>query len=365
MRRSPEMKAIIYTPYAPEKPGAAGMRVKYFAEALSEKGYAVEIVTPHTASGVSLTRHIWSARPNLVIATSPPLPPTFFTWAGARACGARWVLDAKEDGRAIHVLSKPSPTWKEKLFLAMRRFLYESADAIWFLTESDRKEAVEKYSISEEKISLVPNGVDPRIVYSASERVKIRKAWKIPPKAKVALYAGSIGDEDIDGLLRAFPFSKNNYLALILVHDTSAADVKRLHHIREIISEKNISSFVRIETNLPPEKMSAYFSAADAGIIPWKDDLPTSIPIKAFDYAGTGLPTIAKCSPHSELDAWMKKNAPRGAVVYSWSDFSSGLARVWTKPLSTAQRVKLASHAHASWDRRAISSRAVESIRVQ
>ncbi|MDP2666540.1 MAG: hypothetical protein Q8P05_03505 [Candidatus Diapherotrites archaeon] len=356
-------RAVVYSPYPLSTPGAAGMRAFYFLEALRDKGVEVSLLTPRDAMGIYLIIKIMSLRPNVVIATSPPLTPTFFTWIGARLTGAIWVLDAKEDGHAIKIQKKEKRNLKEKLFLGLRQFLYERTNRIWFLTQSDKVEATSTYFIHPSRIQWVPNGVDGRIHFNAKKRLSKRKKWNIPPRGHVIIYAGSIGDEDVTGLIDHFPLGKKNlYLALVLAHETTPEDLLRLKMLKDKIREKSIGLKVIIEQNVPIEDMSAILSASDTGVIPWRDELPTSLPVKVYDYAGAGLPIVAKCPRDGELEKFLQQNPKLGRCESSWENFSTVLEKAVMTKLSPSQRERLGDEAHNRWSRIRIAEEAIASL---
>ncbi len=356
-------KVVVYSSYSPEKPGAAGMRVHYLKEALQKKGFGVRVLTPRDAQSLGLVWAIWKEKPCLVIGTSPPLPPTFWAYVGAKLANAVFVLDAKDDGRAIRLLNKENRSWKEKAFLVLRKFLYVNADQAWFLTLSDQKEALRHYSVSLTKSTLVPNGVDERISFSDKKRNAWRKKWGLSTQTKVLLYAGSIGDEDMVGMLEMLPHpSSTLFLVLVLAHDSTLEDEQNKERIGKILHEKKWESHSKILVNQPVSQMSGFFSAADVGLIPWKDFLRTSIPVKLFDYAGTGLPCVVKGPSASELAFFIQKNPFLGEMVSDWDDFYSTLQKLLRKQRTQKERHACAMGALEKWNRKKIASIAVEKL---
>ncbi len=349
-------KIIIYTPYTPSHPGAAGVRVHYLANALSEKGHNPLILSPADGKGLSLALRIRHENPSLVIGTAPPLPPLWWIWLGSRLSIAPFVLDAKEDGRAMDILSRSSHSVKEFLFLSLRKWIYTHADALWFLTESDRQEARSQYGIDSSRLTLVTNGTDPRLVFDAVQRKKMRQEWKVSSQDYVILYAGSIGDEDLEGLLDSLPsISRREIWVFVLASDQSPANQVLKKKLQEKMRKKIPRSIIR--ENIPIGEMGPILSGGDIGIVPWRDSLPTSLPVKVFDYAGTGLPVVAKAPAGGELDCFLKAHPTWGKSVDSWDAFHQLLSS--KKPSPSGRKLR-AQAIHADWDRPSIMRKAVE-----
>jgi glycosyltransferase involved in cell wall biosynthesis len=340
--------AILYTPYLPQKPGAAGMRVYAIEKAFSQKGYYTTLLSPQNGSGLSLSWSIFREKPTIVMGTSPPLPPLLWVMLGSRLAGAQFILDAKEDGRAMEILKRAHHSLKEKMFLQLRRIIYSGAHTLWFLTESDRKEAMERYSLSPKKTVLVPNGTDPRLTYDRILRQRMRKEWGVKEADCVIAYAGGVGDEDVMGFIHALDKKASRcFLVFIFSTDNSDADQRSKKEIEEAINEKGFH--YRIVENVPLTEMSRYLSGADVGVIPWKDNLPTSIPVKLFDYAGTGLPVAAKCPENGELSKFLLQNPHMGKSAPSWGGFNSILHSLIRS--KTTQRAQKGKQVHHQWNR--------------
>ncbi|MBM3281764.1 MAG: glycosyltransferase family 4 protein [Candidatus Diapherotrites archaeon] len=348
-------KIIVYSPYAPSAPGAAGMRVKAIQDALERENARVTILTPRDGREWSIFQRIQDEKPSTIIATSPPLPPLAWVWFAAKVSGSRFILDAKDDGRALALLSKKNNSWKEIMYLQLRAFLYKNADRIWFLTQSDKEEARQRYHLSESRTAIVPNGCDERITFSTVLRKKIRSEWNVSPRRMVLLYAGSLGDEDIHGFVQATQKIRDNYhLIFVATVDNTTQDRARRDALHAQLNQKEQS--YHFYENISPSELSAIFSGADIGIVPWSDDLPSSIPVKTFDYAGTGLPILAKCPPSGELHALLENNKEWGDSIASWDAFPRAFARTLRRfslsKYTLKQRAVHAKRVQETWGRR-------------
>ncbi len=364
---SSNARVVIYSPYAPEKPGAAGMRVHSMKEAFHAAGWDAIILTPADGEGTRLAQRVYQWHPSIVMATSPPLPPLGWVWLGAKMAGAKFVLDAKDDGRAISILAREKRSLKEKAYVALRQHLYTGADMNWFLTPSDRNEGVLRYSLSSKKTMLVPNGVDPRMVWRSNEDEKVRRAVrrenKVAPGTRVILYAGSMGDEDVSGLVeKGLSSISSAVIFWVIAMDNTHEEEVRLEDFKKKLTEKNLMKHSRIFINIPIEEMHRALCAADVGVLPWNDALPTSLPVKLFDYAGAGLRVIARAHPSSEVSRFLEQHPTTGMCAPTWGAFNETLSRELRQKRTLVQREKTARAAHQKWDRAARMKEAVSAL---
>jgi hypothetical protein len=345
-------RVAIYSPYSVTTPGAASVRVRAIEESFTHAGKQVRIFTPADGSGPRLLHALTTYSPGIIVATSPPLPPLAWVWAASWASGSLFILDAKDDGRAIELLHKKNThqpvSLKEKAFLHLRKFLYENADHIWFLTHGDCHEAMGHYSIQASRACVVMNGPDPRIQFSIKARTKIRAEWSVSAKQGVVTYAGSMGDEDLLGFIEHIPAKSKLFYVFAFAFDHSPSTLSTRKKIYDALAHHNIPH--RIYENISAEEMSEIFSGADIGIVPWRDSLLTSIPVKTFDYAGTGLAIIAKCPAHGELDALLAREKTWGVSIPEWKQLGKALTK-YAIPRDSKTRASLGKKVHTTWDR--------------
>ncbi|MEK6902399.1 MAG: glycosyltransferase [archaeon] len=357
---------MVYTPYSPSTPGAAGMRVASIQNALHDHGMESHVLTPADGKGIALARRIGSikSKPDYVLATSPPLPPTFWAMIGARIAGCPFILDAKEDGRALHILTKEKPSLKEKAYLALRKWVYLNADRVWFLTQRDQEEAVQRYALPLIRTQVVTNGTDSRLTFipGLKKRSSQRKSLSIPSRDKVILYAGSLGDEDVFSLVKeGFSTLPSNVFLLFAVSvDPTPADQHQLNRLNDQLSKMGLNSRSRVLTNVPISDMQSLLSLADVGVLPWNDAYPTSLPVKIFDYAGAGIRTLARCSLDSMIHEFLEKNPTWGTDCNDWSAFRAKLKKELKKIRTPAARKKFAQSVSKKWDRKKIMSDALD-----
>ena len=72
--------------------------------------------------------------------------------------------------------------------------------------------------------------------------------------------------------------------------------------------------------NISPTIVGRYISAADYGILPWNNFMPTSIPVKLFDYISVGISVITKGYKNTAVERFHKEN-DIGFFTITWNTF--------------------------------------------
>ncbi|GEM_PF-2314276 len=336
------MKLVIISPYAEPEPGAATIRSHSFCQSLQETGHVAEIWAPmrppisvdagvRRYSGIKeLMVWLWKSSANIVVGVSPPLTHNFFALVMAKVKKIPFILDAKDDRLAL----SPAPPdsfarWvKQRVYFGMRRWTYQNSDALLFLTEEDLELEKQRYNLRQPLI-LLSNGttLDWFDLPSKSEWKKERKELRIPFEVPLLVYAGTLGDEEVIEFLNASKtvVEKNQFhVLLVLASDHSVQGQRELEAFKRKLSGLPIASRCHLVENVPYSKMGRMLGVCDIAVLPWPDDLPTSIPVKIFDYGAASLPIIAKSSNNSSVSRLFDRFEP-GVHVTDWNAFVAAL----------------------------------------
>ncbi len=334
------MKILIITPYAEPEKGACVVRVNAFAQYFKGRGHEVVVAAPvrkniaqepgvQRYSGIAeLCGTIASGKFDAIIGTSPPITHNFFALLAAKISGSKFFLDAKDPFTEVMRKMEPERAGSVK-FLAfefMEAFAHKFSDKIIFLNKPYLENAVKKFSLPRERVFLGPNGSDTqKIFFSAEERKKMRKERGFG-KEFVLVYAGGMGDKDLQGFLsQSLPeiSKKHNARALfILSYEGSSAQGQILSKLKWIIKEKALARKVSFEFNVPFAKLYKYLSAADAGLVAYPDFEMQVLGAKVFDYIAAGLPVCAKASEgNTELRTFIERNGV-GFMAVDWKGFN-------------------------------------------
>ena len=206
-------------------------------------------------------------KPDVVLASSPPIFPMFTTWLVCKVRRIPFVLEIRDlwpesaiqmgilnNNLLIHVMF-----WMEKV-------LYNNASKIIALTDGIRRNICERGWPSE-KVELVTCGVDLNKLYPDTDgRNVIRDKYGWDNK-NVVMYFGALGEaNNIPVILRAAEdLQTNTDILFVLVGD----GMKR-REIESEVKDKQINNIVMLPA-VPKENARLYINAADICLVTLKD----------------------------------------------------------------------------------------------
>lgn len=232
-------------------------------------------------------------RPDVVIATSPPLIAALPGWFASRLHGpwVPWVFEVRDlwPESAITTGVLRSDSIITKILYRLERWAYRRADKINVLTPAFRDDIIDRGLGSSNLISFVPNGADverfrPRIRENA---VRERLGWK---DRFVVMYAGAHGRANAIGqLVDAAELLKDRPDILI----ASVGDGPERVHWQEEAKRRGLSN-IRFYGPQPKDSMPDFVNAADAGaaVLQRNETFRTVYPNKVFDYMACKRPTL-------------------------------------------------------------------------
>jgi len=234
-------------------------------------------------------------RPDVVVASSPPLPAAAAAAAFARARGARFLLEVRDlwpdsiipmgvvnDGAVITAARK------------MEHFAYRRADRIVALTEGIR-DGIVSQGIPAGRVSLITNGVDLDMAGGTHEPAHIDG---VPDDAFVAMYVGNHGTySSLGTVLQAAKMLEDDpSIRVVLV---GGGDQKPM--LQAMAADLALVNTTFVDA-VPKRAVPSYLERADLGLIPYQD-MPLfagALPNKTFDYMAAGRPLLA-AAPVGEL----------------------------------------------------------------
>jgi glycosyltransferase involved in cell wall biosynthesis len=327
------VRVLIFSQYFPPEIGATQARMESFASGLAARGHHVEVIceVPNHPQGIvrpgyrrraSVRReadgyrvlHVWAAanpvkttrtrlafygsytaaatlagfvsrRPDVILASSPPLPVAVAAASVAARHRVPWVMDVRdlwpEAAVALGELSN-----QRALTLADRlaRWLYGNAAAITTVTEPFRVAIARKADPA--KLTLVPNGTTSMWLDGANV-TSDRVALDLPPDRFLLTYAGNLGlAQGLPSVLEAVGLLDDGF-ALLLLGDGP---------LRSQLEDKaaDLGGRVIFRDQVPPRDAIRYLRASDALLVPLGADsaLASFVPSKLFDFCAVGRPVI-------------------------------------------------------------------------
>jgi lipopolysaccharide/colanic/teichoic acid biosynthesis glycosyltransferase/glycosyltransferase involved in cell wall biosynthesis len=329
------LRVLFITQYYPPETGAAPARALHFARALKRAGHDVRVVTglPNHPSGVvqpdyrdvrraqetrdaipiervwlhatprktALTRlwnHLtfaWSAlpaalagpRPDVVLASTPPLFLGLTAWWVSRVRRAPLVLDCRDDWpHAAIALGELRPGLVTAVLAAIARFLQRAAARVIAVTPGMQREFTRR-GIDTGRLELITNGADTDLFTPGARGRPEGGPFTV-------LYAGTHGlVHGMEALIEAATLLRDrDDVRFLLVGDGVAKEA-----LQRRVQEAGLTR-VEFRPSLPPQELVAAIRDADACVATTRDHPFTgeTIPVKLFDYLACGRPVIAAVS---------------------------------------------------------------------
>jgi D-inositol-3-phosphate glycosyltransferase len=152
----------------------------------------------------------------------------------------------------------------------MVKKMYENADLLLAHTRSLKKELVELFSLSPDKISVVPHGYFA-LPQSPLAVAALRGKYHVPQDRKVLLFFGSIREnKGLDVLIGAMRGLTRDYF-LVIAGETAGASEIPAGYYRDLIEQYRIADAVGwTEKYIRDEEAAEFLKMADAVVLPYK-----------------------------------------------------------------------------------------------
>jgi glycosyltransferase involved in cell wall biosynthesis len=255
----------------------------YFQRAIAFLGYML------SAAWVSL----FLPRPDVIVATSPPLVSVVPAWILSRLLGRRcpWIFEIRdlwpESAITTGVLKKGSIL--ARLLYALERFAAWSADRINVLTPAFRDDLVLRGLAATEKIVFVPNGADLEAFQPAQADLRLREEFGWGGR-HVVLYAGAHGRANaLDQLVRTATLLRHRPDILI----ACVGDGPERTRLTADAQKQGLSNIL-FHGRQPKERMPAIVNASTIGaaVLQRNPTFLTVYPNKVFDYMACAKPVL-------------------------------------------------------------------------
>jgi glycosyltransferase involved in cell wall biosynthesis len=228
-------------------------------------------------------------KPDVVMGTTPPIFQAVSAWVLSVVHQRPFLLEVRdlwpEFAIDIGLLKSPVLIW---LARNLEGFLYARANYLLVNSPAYRDYLIER-GVKKEKISFIPNGVDPSMFDPRSHADDIRGEYALQGKY-VVTYAGAIGmANDLDVLIDAAVAIRNRSDIQVLI----VGDGKERKRLQEKAANLGLGN-VTFTGAVPKSQMPRILAASDACVAILRDIkmFTTTYPNKVFDYMAAGRPTI-------------------------------------------------------------------------
>jgi glycosyltransferase involved in cell wall biosynthesis len=230
-------------------------------------------------------------RPDVVIATSPPLVAVIPGWLAAVRHRAKLIFEIRdlwpESAVTTGVLRKKAAL--TRLLYALERWACRRADKVTVLTPAFREDLLRRGLAAADKIVFVPNGADLGRFSPAPPDPVLREALGWGGRF-VVLYSGAHGRANAVGqLVDVAVLLKDRPDILIAM----VGDGPERKHQEQRARAFELTNIV-FNGSQPKERMPAIVNACDVGaaVLQNNPTFRTVYPNKIFDYMACGKPTL-------------------------------------------------------------------------
>ncbi len=242
-----------------------------------------------SASSAALT----CDRPDVVIATSPPLTAAIPGYVASRLRGTPipWVFEIRdlwpESAITTGVLSANSTL--TRLLYKLERWACQVADRVNVLTPAFRKDLVSRGLTTYDKIIFIPNGADAEVFTPgpADKALRTELGWG---DRFVVMYAGAHGRaNDLQQLIDAASALRDHPEILI----ACVGDGPQRASLEADARKRQLDNII-FNGPIPKERMPDVVRACDVGAAVLADNptFRTVYPNKVFDYMACERPTL-------------------------------------------------------------------------
>jgi glycosyltransferase involved in cell wall biosynthesis len=358
------MKVLVLSQYYPPEVGATQTRVHHFSSRLAAAGHDVSVVAemPNHPKGVvfegyrgklvargrddlvrvwvytsprkSLARRlafygtymvnavlaallVVRRRPDVIFASSPPLPVLCAAYAVSRVTRRPFVADIRDIWPAIGVaLGEVRGNRAVRLAQRLERFLYRTARRITVVTEGFVDHVVAQ-GADPEKVTFLPNGTVPELFSPDRTDPTLREELGEP-----RFVVGFFGNH---GIAQGLPAVVDAASLLFDREDIHFLFVGEGPVKEELIAKartENLSN-VTFREQVPIEEVAEQIAACDMALVPLRrlETLETFVPSKLFDFLACATPVLLMVD--GEARRILEKS---GGGVYVEPEDARGLA---------------------------------------
>lgn len=231
-------------------------------------------------------------QPDVVIATSPQLLVGFAGFWISRLKNVPFIFEIRDlwpESLAAVGVGNPNSMLHRGLN-RLAGFLYEKADRIVIVSPGFRERLEHHWRVPDDKISLVPNGVETRLFSPHAFDPELRRTLNAEGKFVVS-YIGTLGmAHDLDSVLAAAEILQQRAPDVLFLLVGEGAEREKIAARADAMKLSNVV-FVPQQ---PRERIPAYICASDVCLVTLKksDVFKTVIPTKMLEFMSCACPVI-------------------------------------------------------------------------
>lgn len=344
------MRILIFTQYYPPEVGATQNRLHLFATRLAARGHDVTVVAevPNHPAGVIAAEfrgvlyrraeedgvhvvRVWVAtaprksfivriafyltyainatiaglfggRPDVILASSPPLTVGLPAFVCAGLFRRPFVLDVRDLWPVLAVeLGEMRNGTALRLAESLERLLYRRASAVTVVTRGFA-EYVRQRGVPSDRVFLVPNGTETSVFQPVPPDDTLCAALGLTGKFVVGFFGNHGIAQDLEGVLAAADLlAADDRIRFLFVGE---GPVKA--RLQSMAAEKGLAN-VQFLPQVPRSEVVRYIGLSDAVLVPLRrlELFKTFVPSKLFDFMACARPILLQVDgeAHDILDA--------------------------------------------------------------
>jgi D-inositol-3-phosphate glycosyltransferase len=173
------------------------------------------------------------------------------------------------------------------------RIQYRLCDRIFVHTNKMKSELVSDFGVSEDKIVLIPFGINNAVPHSALTKEQARDRLGLAPNHKVILFFGSLAPyKGLHYLVDAFEtVGKHEPLAQLVIAGAPKGPPEYWKQIQADLQGRSwVNRVIQKVDFIPDSDIEIYFKAADVLVMPYVHIFQSGILFLAYSF---GLPVVA------------------------------------------------------------------------
>jgi colanic acid biosynthesis glycosyl transferase WcaI len=271
-----------------------GVRVRHVSFFLPRSKSIVQRFLSYTSFMLSLLWSGWKEqRPDLVVATSPPLFTAVAAWIWAKLWRRPLLFDVQDLWpESVEALGIRTPAILRRLAYALAKAIYRRSSQISTVAHGIRRYLIEKKAIPPSRIQVVYNALDVPVEEAPTSVDE--EEWKqdLDVEGKfVVLYAGNLGVAQRPQTLMEAAELLRGKPEIVWVIVGGGTEQEQM---TEQAGQHGFTN-IRMIGPVPRKNLFLYYRIANAGVVLLRD-LPifdAALPTKIFEYWGFSLPVIA------------------------------------------------------------------------
>jgi len=185
-------------------------------------------------------------------------------------------------GYDVYDLPFRDKEWEEKI-----KWTLNKADHIITVSQSNKKILVEKLGVSENKLSIIPNGFNPKLFHSITNKTSVKQKLGLSIDKKIILNVADLypvkGQRYLIEAMKEIIKYRKDILCIII------GDGVLRKNLKTQVRKLGLENYVQLAGSKPHDEIPLWMNAADLFVLP---SLSEGNPTVMFEALGCGKPFV-------------------------------------------------------------------------